>query len=315
MGLGDEVFSVLLYKGVTVTKADGTIVKLLLRADPKRTLLFLLLIPLALFAQSDRPSERGDRWSRVFAESAPAETQLAARDAWAKPRAEAAIGMLRFGQGDSAWQILAHSSDPSARSYFIRDLGTSGVSAKLIARRLHAESDTSVRRALILALGRFGPDQIPATIQRNLVGQFLRWYRDDPDPGIHSAIDWLLSEGRIGLLARTLDWGQRAALSAIDQALVGKQPGDRSWFLTREAHTMAILRGPMEFVMGHPPTSRDGTRVPTRILIVFEFLAPLQSRPRRSPSVSFSASSTQIRPSKGLRKHHPSEIRPGAASL
>lgn len=220
--------------------------------------LLLLMIPLMSGtgeAQSHaRPSDEVNAALRkVLAEQAPAEKQLAARDALAKRQAAAAISLMRMGQPAAVWPLLRHSPDPTLRSYLIRDIGASNVPADLIARRLSDEAGVSARRALILSLGGFSEDAIPAVNRTALVTHLLRLYREDPDPGIHSAIDWLLRHGKHGLLDRRIDWKQRDALDAIDRELAGRLPGDRNWFVTSEGHTLAVLREPAEFMMGAPP--------------------------------------------------------------
>src|SRR5262249_48190044 len=52
----------------------------------------------------------------------------------------------------------------------------------------------SARRVLLLALGEFGEDRLPRIEREALVPRLLEWYRDDPDPGIHGATDWLLRQ-------------------------------------------------------------------------------------------------------------------------
>jgi hypothetical protein len=50
----------------------------------------------------------------------------------------------------------------------------------------------------------------------------LSWFREDPDPGIHAAIDWLLRHRQEGPVPRKLDWGQAEALRRIDAELRGR---------------------------------------------------------------------------------------------
>src|SRR5262249_31760523 len=65
----------------------------------------------------------------------------------------------------------------------------------------------------------------------------------DPDPGIHSAIDWLL---------RLPQWDHGAQLRGVDHQLAN-QPGNRGWYVTsRQGHTLAIISNPGEFQMGSP---------------------------------------------------------------
>lgn len=167
-------------------------------------------------------------------EPMPAEDQTVARDALAKQQAEAALALLKLGQDGQVWSHLRHSSDPSRRTYLIHGLARLGVNPTIIMRRLETETDASVRRALILSLGEYTGEQLPESLRRPLISKLLRWYRDDPDPGIHGAIDWLLRFGRQGETARKLDWQKGDALAEIDRNLAGRPAGRRGWYITKE---------------------------------------------------------------------------------
>ena len=96
-----------------------------------------------------------------------------------------------------------------------------------------------------------------------LVKKLLTWYRDDPDPGIHGAIDWLLRHGKEGPVARPLDWGQAKGAGA-DRPGAGDrgEPGrvsdrGRRWYVNGQGQTFALMPGPVEFRMGSPPSEPD----------------------------------------------------------
>ena len=178
--------------------------------------------------------------------------QPAAPDTPAAQQANEAIALLRLGRADAVWLLLRHTPDPSVRTELIHQLGRSGVDPDVILRRLDVEQDVSARRALILSLGHFTEEQLPLNTRRPLVAKLLEWYRHDPDPGVHAAIDWLLRHGRQGERPRALDWQQIDTLAAIDRDLAGRPVGERSWYVTREAQTMTVVRGPVEFRMGSP---------------------------------------------------------------
>ncbi len=187
----------------------------------------------------------------------PPEDHLAARDTLAQRQAQAAVALLQLGQDEAVWPLLRHSPDPSRRTYLIHALGRLGTEPAVVLRRLEAETDVSARRALILSLGEFTDAQLPLTQRQLLVDRLLQWYRDDPDPGLHSAVDWLLRHGRQGTTARRLDWHQQAALDAIDRDRAGQPPGNRRWYVTREGHTLAVVPGPVQFLMGSPEYEPD----------------------------------------------------------
>ena len=201
-------------------------------------------------AQTDRAATEAAR--EILGRPMPAEEHVAARDDLAKRQAVAAISLLRLGQAAPVWPLLRHGSDPSVRSYLVRDVGRSGIGADLLVRRLESETEVAVRRALILALGEFDAKALPTTLRERLTSRLIALYRMDPDPGVHSATDWLLRHGKQALADRRLNWDQAEALRVIDDQLAGQPPADRRWFVTKEGLTLALIRGPVEFAMGSP---------------------------------------------------------------
>jgi formylglycine-generating enzyme required for sulfatase activity len=74
------------------------------------------------------------------------------------------------------------------------------------------------------------------------VEELLRTYRDDPDRGLHAAVDWLLRQ-----------WQRDEEVKKIDKELAtGKVEGKREWYVNGQGQTLAVFRGPVEFLMGPP---------------------------------------------------------------
>jgi formylglycine-generating enzyme required for sulfatase activity len=157
---------------------------------------------------------------------------------------------------DSTWLQLRHSADPSHRTRLVHELPRALADASIIVRRLEREQDTSTRRALILMLGQLSPEQASSSLRQRVLPRLLQWYRNDPDAGVHSAIDWLLRYDQRGGQPRRLQWGQREVLERADRELAGDVPNGRGWMVTREGHTLAVVRGPVDFVMGSPVDER-----------------------------------------------------------
>ncbi len=175
------------------------------------------------------------------------------------------------------WPLLRHSPDPTVRSFLIERIGSRKVTAPALVERLEAEKDTSARRALIIALGEYTEQDLPAAMRGPLVKKLLAWYRDDADAGIHGAIDWLLRHGKEGPVARPLDWGCAKELERIDKELAGKPPHKpdapargshkpdapargATWLVNTQGQTFTLIPGPVEFRMGSPLWEPD--RIP-----------------------------------------------------
>ena len=107
--------------------------------------------------------------------------------------------------------------------------------------------ETSMRRALILALGQYGEEGLSAEDRKPLIDNLLALYENDPDAGIHGAAEWTLRK-----------WGQQKRLKEKDAALMtAKNWGDRRWFINGQGQTFAVIDGPVEFRMGSPPTEPE----------------------------------------------------------
>ena len=107
--------------------------------------------------------------------------------------------------------------------------------------------ETSMRRALILALGTYGTEELSPGEREPLIGKLLDLYRNDPDAGIHGAAEWTLRQ-----------WKQQEKLKELDAELMKvKDWGERRWYVNGQGQTFAVIEGPVEFRMGSPPTEPD----------------------------------------------------------
>src|SRR5262249_11752668 len=137
------------------------------------------------------------------------------------------------------WPLLKHSPDPTLRSYLIHRLGPLGVDAAALVKRLAEDSDVTIRQALLLCLGGFSGDQLPALQRQAMAPDLLRMYRDDPDPGIHGAVEWLLRR-----------WGYAGDLARIDKDLISAPARKgRRWYINGQGQTLVVIPGPVEFWM------------------------------------------------------------------
>ncbi len=124
--------------------------------------------------------------------------------------------------------------------------------------------ETSMRRALILALGTYETEELSPGEREPLTGKLLDLYRNDPDSGIHGAAEWTLRQ-----------WKQQEKLKELDAQLMKvKDRGDRRWFVNSQGQTFAVIEGPVEFRMGSPPTETERiarSETPRRVVIPRRF--------------------------------------------
>jgi formylglycine-generating enzyme required for sulfatase activity len=182
-----------------------------------------------------------------------------------------------MGKPEEIWPLLRHGADPRLRSFIMNWLNPLGADPKLIAAELDLidanakptpapgqqkmdailfHPETSMRRAMILALGTYGTAGFSRGEREPLVGKLLDLYNNDPDAGIHGAAEWTLRR-----------WGQQDKLRELDAQFLGRKDwGDRRWFVNGQGQTFAVIEGPVEFRMGSPATDaeRIGTNEPLR---------------------------------------------------
>jgi formylglycine-generating enzyme required for sulfatase activity len=154
-----------------------------------------------------------------------------------------------LARAERIWPLFRQGSDTRLRSYLLHRLGSVGVNPETLLQQWEVEQDLVARRALLLSLGEFADYQLPAQKRQELATRLLPLYRDGPDPGLHAAIGWLL---------RLPHWGYGTQLREIDQQRAGQPPGNRGWYVTkRQGHTLAVVLGPVEFLMGSPAGEPD----------------------------------------------------------
>ena len=197
-------------------------------ADPKAYAAFL----------PHRPAARGKDSAVFRAEIAKKATipdsdkdSEMVKDRLAERQARAAIALLRMGKAGEIMPLLRHSADPRLRSFIVNWLNPLGADPKVIAAELDRipatakptpaqgqqfmdavlfHPETSKRRALILALGQYGTEEVSLGRDREpLIGKLLDLYSNDPDAGIHGAAEWTLRK-----------WGQQESLKEIDAELM-----------------------------------------------------------------------------------------------
>jgi formylglycine-generating enzyme required for sulfatase activity/tetratricopeptide (TPR) repeat protein len=203
----------------------------------------------------------------------------------AERQARAAIALARMGKAEQVWPLLRHNADPRMRSFIVNWLNPLGADPGLIAAALERmdtdakptstqgrqamdgilfHPETSMRRALILALGTYGMDGLSPGEREPLSRKLLDLYRNDPDSGIHGSAEWTLRQ-----------WKQQEKLKELDAELTTLEDwGERRWYINCQGQTYVVIEGPVEFRMGSPPTepNRNATKeTPRRLLIPHRF--------------------------------------------
>jgi formylglycine-generating enzyme required for sulfatase activity len=211
------------------------LVELALQSSPKQ----LDVLAPRVAKHADKVRSDLVREAQVAAAAGLSEDQ---KDRLARRRANATLLLRSLGDEEHLWPKLAHDPDPRLRSFLLDHLyQIPGPTSDWLAR-LTDEPDAGIRQALILVLGSKAAPPQSVEQQAQLRDTLLRIFRDDSDPGVHSAAQWTLSE-----------LGCRSELdqAAGDLAQQGIREGFH-WYVTKSGITMIIFDGPREALLGSP---------------------------------------------------------------
>ncbi len=181
--------------------------------------------------------------------TAPADANLEEKQALAAQQAQAAVALLHLKQAGRAWPLFHQGEDPTCRTYLIQRCAALGVDPAVLVNRLLGgeEKDPSIRQGLLLALGEYGAGQ-REVVARGPLGEWVaRAYRDDPDPGVHSAAEWLLRRWQMADRLTPIAAGTGWAPGAI------AKPG---WYVNGQGQTFAVIPASGQFEIGSPADER-----------------------------------------------------------
>jgi serine/threonine protein kinase/formylglycine-generating enzyme required for sulfatase activity len=162
-------------------------------------------------------------------------------------QAMASVALALLGDPDALSKAFRHRADPRLRALTIRKIATMGLAPGLLAHRLNLPVfDPSERQAMLLALAETSPDR-PSQAVKALVTMSARTlFTDDIDPGVHSASDLLLRR-----------WEPSRPPETPANAPRPKALGEPRWQPGPNGHTLVVLPGPLNFLMGSPADEPD----------------------------------------------------------
>jgi formylglycine-generating enzyme required for sulfatase activity len=157
---------------------------------------------------------------------------------------------------------------------------------------------------LLLALGEFGEKELPPREREVLLPKLLGLYRDEGDAGLHGAAEWLLlrwgQQDKLKEFEKEWEEGQAKGeerIGQIRQALA-KGKGQAQWYVNGQGQTMVVIPGPVEFLMGSPPTEegRNGWSLDMNV--------EMQHRQRIGRSFAIAAREVTVEQFLHFRKGH-----------
>jgi formylglycine-generating enzyme required for sulfatase activity len=211
---------------------------------------------------------------------------------WWKKQANAAICLLGFGEQERVWPLLKHSENPSLRSFIIDRLARLGADYRILLDRLEQESEPSIRQALILALGEFDSGKLSEQERRTFVNKLLPFYRNDADPGVHSAAGWTLAQYEAVDTVTRLDAELRKA--SFENAAAKDSGTNRRWFINSQGQTFILVDRPVHSLVGDKHSLMGDKRKPNRAASAYRF-AIATHEVTVAQFLAFSASYVQIR--------------------
>ncbi|MBC7965454.1 MAG: SUMF1/EgtB/PvdO family nonheme iron enzyme [Fuerstia sp.] len=185
-----------------------------------------------------------------------------AKEQLALRQAAAATTLLRLDAAEKVWPLFQDQPDSRLCSYVLHRLAIYRVDPQSLLTRLMLESDVSGQRAMIQGIGEFARGRLLSPEQKTaMIADLAQRFADDPDPGIHGAVEWAL---------RQLE--AEASIAEVQAAYsTGSVVGDRRWYLTKTGANsatsfgmaFAIFQAEKEFLMGSPVAEPERLEGPT----------------------------------------------------
>jgi len=172
------------------------------------------------------------------------------RDLLMQVRARNAGIWMALGYDQAVWPLLKAAADPTLRTSVVHELSPLGIDLEGILARLDRQDDVSIRRAMLVVAKRLiatprerldaWANRQPTPLSPAATKQLLDLYHNDPDPGIHATAEWTL---------RACGQSDQVIRAAQPSVVAGTR-GERQWYITSQGHTMVIIPGPTQFLMG-----------------------------------------------------------------
>lgn len=175
----------------------------------------------------------------------PSEATIETMIPWASKRANAALAVYLLNEPHHLWQLLGNDGEHTTRALLIDSLSRLPVEAHQLVSGFAAR-DSAQKRAVLFVIGSIGAARWSKEEQRGLINRLdiVSLYRNDPDPGLRAAIDWLLTHWKC---REVIEQKSESQPRSIDTA---------RWYTTSQGHTMVVL-GPGQFQMGSPDNEFD----------------------------------------------------------
>ncbi|TWU32468.1 protein kinase domain-containing protein [Novipirellula artificiosorum] len=154
-------------------------------------------------------------------------------------RMNAAVVLIHFGDADDVWALLRHGPEPSMRNQLLDRLNHFAVNHSQLVNQLAKQEDASVRQAIVLLLGGL-TEELLSDERQGIAKQLEALYMDDPDAGVHSAVNWTFRKWKMesrlaqldGKLQRQSEWGPKQqndwSINSIGQTFIRILPPSRS---------------------------------------------------------------------------------------
>jgi len=145
------------------------------------------------------------------------------------------------------FSIFANAVDATARSNANTFIGLLGVKVEMVFEKLQTEADTGTRAALVLALGNLSIVEFSEVMKKQFVNYLLDLYKNHPNSGLHSALDWILRQ----------KLGHGAACDKCIRDLDHDSEPAKNWGVNFLGQCFININGPVQFLMGSPKDEPD----------------------------------------------------------
>ena len=171
-----------------------------------------------------------DRLQARLARQVPEDASIEDRLEHGRRQANIAVALLMMGHFDKTRSVFQRQPDSTLQTAVVHRVAAS-VPPEVLVTALQSETDASVRRALLLALGEYRDDTLSARTRVALISQIQAAYLVDDDPGVRQAAKWLV-----------VRWSDGESLVESERPLDATEPGAAlSWYVNPVGQVMICI--------------------------------------------------------------------------
>ena len=160
-----------------------------------------------------------------------------------KQKARAAVVLYELNYPDALWEGLTSDEHLDLRSYCETEINSTGINPEPLINKLEETENSLLTVSILRSFATRKPGlTLSVSSQSEILKIAEHLLFNSADPGIHSSAELLIR-----------NWNKDEIYNKLNSSNQVKSLSQtRDWYISKEGHTMVILKGPVSFQAGSP---------------------------------------------------------------